>query len=62
MVLDREDRPVLSRMPWIVPSNSERWVTSTSAGRPASAIGEAMVLAGDLDLAGGQVLTGWLAP
>ena len=46
----------LSRMPWTVPSNSERWVTSTFVGQAGVRHREAVVLAGDLDLAGGQVL------
>ena len=40
----------------MVPSNSERWVTSTVVRQVAVGDGEAVVLAGDLDLAGGQVL------
>ena len=43
-------------MPWIVPSNSERWVTSMPSGSSVVGDREAVVLAGDLDLAGGQVL------
>jgi hypothetical protein len=55
VVLHREHRPAVERMPQLEPSNSEMWVcVAPSAGRLVDR--KAVVHRGDLDLAGGLVL------